>query len=113
MNTLMLRPIRVAYWSLQGMRIGNKTSFSTLHVAWPHQVSIGKECRIEHDVYFHFDGIYRPGPSILIGGGCFIGAGGEFNITERIEIGNHCQIASGSRFIDHNHGTVLGIPIGR
>jgi len=111
-NTLLLHPLRVAYWSLQGMTIGNRVGFSTLHVTWPHQVQIGNDCRIEHDVYFHFDGIYQPGPSIVIGDDCFIGASCEFNITDRIEIGDHCKIASGCRFVDHNHGTQLGYLIG-
>lgn len=84
-----------------------------MHVTWPHQVRIGNGCRIEHDVYFHFDGICQPGPSILIGDGCFIGSSCEFNITQRVEIGSQCQIASGARFIDHNHGTALGTPIGK
>lgn len=113
LSTLAVRPLRLAWWRLQGMRIGKGTSFTTLHVTWPHQVRIGRQCRIEHDVYFHFDGIYSTGPKILIGDGCFIGSGCEFNISERIEIGDHCQIASGARFVDHNHGTRLGELIGR
>jgi acetyltransferase-like isoleucine patch superfamily enzyme len=107
-TTWLLRPLRLAYWSFQGMKIGKGTRFSSLYVTWPHQVSIGRKCRIEHDVYFHFDNIYQPGPSILIGDGCFIGSGCEFNISLRIEIGNYCQIASGTRFVDHNHGTAFG-----
>ena len=111
-NTLVLRPLRVAWWAAQGMTIGQGTGFSKLHVTWPHQVQIGRGCRLEHDIYFHFDGIYQSGPSILIGDGCFLGSNCEFNITNRIEIGNHCQIASGSRFVDHNHGMEPGKLIG-
>lgn len=112
-STVLLRPIRVFWWSLQGMKIGTGTSFSSLHVTWPHQVGIGENCRLEHEVYFHFDGIYQAGPKIVIGDGCFIGSGCEFNITERIEIGNGCNIASGCRFVDHNHGMADGVPIGK
>jgi hypothetical protein len=64
---LIVAPARRTYWRLQDMQIGRGTSFSSLHVSWPHQVSVGSRCRIEHDVYFHFDGVYKPGPSILIG----------------------------------------------
>lgn len=113
LGTLLLRPVRVCWWSVQGMKIGKGTSFSSLRVTWPHQVRIGNQCRIEHDVYFHFDGIYKPGPGITIGNHCFIGAGTEFNISELIEIGDHCQIASGCRFVDHNHGKAPGAPIGK
>jgi acetyltransferase-like isoleucine patch superfamily enzyme len=112
LSTLVLRPMRAAYWSLQGMEIGKGTIFSSLYVTWPHQVRIGNRCIIEHDVYFHFDGIFQPGPSILIGDRCFIGSGCEFNITDRIEIGNYCAIASGCRFVDHNHSTALGVHSG-
>lgn len=110
-SALLVRPIRIFWWSLQGMKIGKGTSFSSLHVTWPHQVQIGRNCRIEHAVYFHFDGIYHTGPRIVIGDGCFIGSGCEFNITERIEIGSNCLIASGCRFVDHNHGTDDGLPM--
>jgi acetyltransferase-like isoleucine patch superfamily enzyme len=34
--------------------------------------------------------------------------GCEFNIDHRIQIGNDCLIASGCRFVDHNHGMNLG-----
>jgi len=111
-GSLLVRPVRRAYWSLQGMRIGKGTTFSSLHVTWPHQVRIGRNCRIEHDVYFHFDGIYSPGPTIVIGDDCFIGSGCEFNITAGIEIGNKVLIASGCRFVDHNHGIAPGLPMG-
>jgi acetyltransferase-like isoleucine patch superfamily enzyme len=106
-SSLLLRPPRLFWWSLQGMKIGKGTSFTSLHATWPHQVLIGNRCRIEHDVYFHFDGIYDAGPRILIGDDCFIGSGCEFNIKERIEVGDHCQIASGCRFVDHNHGIAM------
>ena len=111
-GSLLVRPVRRAYWSLQGMQIGKGAIFSSLHVTWPHQVRIGRNCRIEHDVYFHFDGIYSPGPSIVIGDDCFIGSGCEFNITTGIEIGNKVLIASGCRFVDHNHGIAPGLPMG-
>lgn len=111
-GTPLLRSVRRAFWSLQGMKIGKATSFSFLHVTWPHQVRIGRNCRIEHDVYFHFDGIYCPGPSIIIGDDCFIGSGCEFNISSGIEVGNKVLIASGCRFVDHNHGIAPGLPIG-
>lgn len=111
-GTLLVRPVRRAFWSLQGMRIGKGTSFSFLHVTWPHQVRVGRNCRIEHDVYFHFDGIYCPGPSIIIGDDCFIGSGCEFNISSGIEVGNKVLIASGCRFVDHNHGIAPGLPMG-
>jgi acetyltransferase-like isoleucine patch superfamily enzyme len=32
----------------------------------------------------------------------------KFNISKKITEGDNCLIAAGWRFIDHNHGTMLG-----
>jgi acetyltransferase-like isoleucine patch superfamily enzyme len=93
------------------MHIGEGSALPSIFVTWPHQVSIGANCRIEHSVYFHYDGIYKPGPSITIGDNSFVGCSTEFNISSRIEIGKNCLIASGAVFVDHNHGMRLGIPM--
>lgn len=85
-----------------------------IYVTWPHQVSLGANCRLEHDVYFKFDGIHAPGPSIVVGDRVFLGFGCEFNVRKRIEIGDDCLISSGCKFIDHDHGTERrDIPINR
>jgi acetyltransferase-like isoleucine patch superfamily enzyme len=95
--------LRTIYWRLLGMSIGRKTRIPKIFVTWPHQVSIGNNCLLEHHIYFHFDGIYRPGPSIIIGDHAFIGSGCEFNVRCAVRIGNNCLIASGCKFIDHDH----------
>jgi acetyltransferase-like isoleucine patch superfamily enzyme len=98
-------------YRLQGMAIGKGTGFLKLFVTWPHQVSLGNYCRLEHGIYFHYDGTYSKGPSICIGNNVFIGNNSEFNISEKITIGNNCLIAAGCRFIDHNHGIKKSILI--
>ena len=90
------------------MQIGNGTQIPAMYVTWPHQVSIGNNCILEQDIYFKFDGIHTPGPSILIGNNVFIGAGTEFNIRKKITIGDNCLVASGCRFVDHDHGIDAG-----
>jgi len=95
------------YWRMQGMKIGKKTFLPKVYVTWPNQVSIGDKCSIKHAVYFLYDGKWKKDPSIIIGNNNFIGSSCEFNITKKITIGNDCLIASGSRFIDHNHGVSL------
>ena len=95
---------RTLYWRLLGMRCGAGTLLPKLRVTWPHQVSVGARCILEHDVYFKYDGIWQPGPSITIGDDSFIGTGCEFNIRQGIAIGRHALIASGCRFVDHDHG---------
>lgn len=111
-DTLGIAQFRKIYWRLQGMQVGNETTVPRIRVTWPHQVQIGRRCILEADIYFKFDGICKPGPNILIGDGTFIGRGCEFNISEQVRIGHHCLIASGVKFIDHDHGTELGTFMG-
>ena len=110
-ETLVLGSARRVYWSVQGMRIGKGTHLPKLYISWPHQVEIGHSCRLERGIQFKFDGIWRPGPSILVGDRTFIGAGCEFNIRRQITIGCDCLIAAGTRFVDHDHGTGPESPI--
>ena len=94
---------RASFYRLLGMEIGLGTALPRIYCPWPHQVRLGANCRIEQEVYFHFDGVWKPGPSINIGDECFIGAGCEFNSRLRINVGNKCLIAAGCRFVDHDH----------
>jgi acetyltransferase-like isoleucine patch superfamily enzyme len=96
---------RTAWWRGIGMKIGAGTVLPKVHVTWPHQVSLGQDCRLEHDIYFKYDGVWAPGPSIIIRDRVFLGFGCEFNARRRIEIGADCLIASGCKFIDHDHGS--------
>ena len=86
-----------------GMKIGTGSKLPFMQVTWPHQVALGQHCHLEHGIYFKYDGIWQEGPSIIIRDKVFIGANCEFNITKRIEIGKGSLIASGCKFIDHNH----------
>jgi acetyltransferase-like isoleucine patch superfamily enzyme len=104
----LLRQVRYRF---QGMRIGRGTHIGKLSVSWPHQVELGADCLVENAVIFKFDGPYKPGPSITIGRNVFIGTASEFNITNRLSVGDNTMIASGCRFIDHDHGSRAGIPI--
>jgi acetyltransferase-like isoleucine patch superfamily enzyme len=106
--------LRTACWRALGMHIGRGTTLPRVHVTWPHQVSVGRNCVLEHDVYFKFDGIYRPGPSLKFGDTVFIGAGCEFNIRVGISVGANTLIASGCRFVDHDHGFASrAVPMGQ
>jgi acetyltransferase-like isoleucine patch superfamily enzyme len=96
--------IRKLSLKLLGMQIGSGTVIPKMFISWPHQVSIGNNCQLEHDIYFKYDGIYERGPSIIVKNDVFIGSGCEFNCNCKIEIGSYSNIASGCRFIDHDHG---------
>ena len=103
-STLFIQFFRKLYWRAQGMQIGVAVSLPKFQVTWPHQVYIGNNCKLERDVYFKYDGIWQQGPSIVIGARSFVGAFVEFNIRRNISLGADCLIASGCKFIDHDHG---------
>lgn len=86
------------------MRIGAGIVMPRIRVTWPHQVSLGERCMLEHGICFKYDGPWREGPSIIVGDRVFIGAGCEFNIHEKIVIGDQSMISAGCRFIDTDHG---------
>ncbi|WP_405410822.1 acyltransferase [Maribacter sp. Asnod1-A12] len=96
---------RKTYFRLLGMYIGKNILFPKTKVTWPNRVYIGNNCKLEHNIFFKHDGVWGKGFSIIIDDNVFIGSYCEFNITERIEIGKDSKIASGCRFIDHNHST--------
>jgi acetyltransferase-like isoleucine patch superfamily enzyme len=95
---------RRALLRLIGANIGRRTNVPRIKVTWPHQISIGDDCVLQQDIFFNFDHYWVPGPSILIGNRVFIGSGVEFNIRERVEVGDDTMIASGVKIIDHDHG---------
>lgn len=99
---------RKLWLSAFGMKVGKGTSIPKIIITWPHQVIIGQNCQLEPGIYFKYDGIWKNGPSIIIGDGIFIGSNVEFNIRKQIIIGEYTLIASGTRFIDHDHGINLG-----
>ena len=96
--------MRTLYWKLLGMKIGRGTLLPHIHVTWPHQVSLGARCIIEHGIHFKFDGPWREGPEIVVGDGTFIGTGCEFNCHAGITIGKLSMIAAGCRLVDTDHG---------
>lgn len=105
--------IRTLWWRLLGLRVGAGTLLPKIYITWPHQVSLGAHCTVEHGAYFKYDGIWAPGPRLVIGDHVFVGTGCEFNFKRGITIGSHCLIASGCCFIDHDHQSARrDVPMG-
>lgn len=104
--------LRKWWYLFCGMQIKRGTTIPKIQVTWPHQVSIGENCILEPGIYFKYDGIWSEGPTIIIEDNVFIGSGCEFNSNCGIIIGKLSNIASGCKFIDHDHGIKAGIQIG-
>lgn len=100
--------MRSWWYIFLGMKVGKNTYLPKISLSWPHQVSMGTNTILEKNINFKYDGPWLPGPRIVIGNTVFIGTNCEFNINEGISIGNDSLIASGCKFIDHDHGTNLG-----
>jgi len=100
--------LRGVFYSLLGMEIGKGTKLPVINVTWPNRVKIGSNCAIEKNVFFKHDGIWGASFSIILGNNVFIGTNCEFNIRKLVQIGNDSLIASGCRFIDHDHGVNTG-----
>lgn len=94
-------------YRMMGMDIGSHTYLPKMVCTWPHKISLGDKCLLEHDIIFKHDGIWSSGRSIIIGNNVFIGNHCEFNVRKKVSIGNDCLIASGCKFIDHDHGMKL------
>jgi acetyltransferase-like isoleucine patch superfamily enzyme len=105
--------LRKLWFKALGMKIGEGTVVPKLYITWPHQVILGGNCHLEHDIYFKYDGIWKAGSTIVLGDRVFIGTGCEFNINHGITIGNDALIASGCRFIDHDHSFEFGQPMNK
>ncbi|WP_366844513.1 acyltransferase [Flavobacterium sp.] len=106
-RSVFLSWMRKCFYALLGMKIGKSTNLPKVYLNWPHQVSLGNNCVLESGINFKFDGIWKPGPAIVADDGVFIGNSCEFNISKGIRIGKNTMLASGCKFIDHDHGTSI------
>ena len=96
--------VKLLFLINRGLNVGKNTKLEKCRFTWPNNVSIGEDCNIEEGVYFKCDGPYFEGKTIIIRNNVFVGGGVEFNIRKKIYIESNCLIASGCRFIDHDHG---------
>ena len=104
--------LRVCKYRILGMEVGTDTTLGRgFHASWPQCVTIGKKCLFEPNIVFKIDVKWSLEKRIAIGNNVFIGTGAEFNISHQIKIGDRCLIASGCKFVDHDHGFEQAGPI--
>jgi len=63
-------------------------------------IRLGDNVRLSGKSTFGFSQRHTNDPTLMIGNDVFIGHGCAFDIAERIEIGDHCFVASGVRMAD-------------
>jgi acetyltransferase-like isoleucine patch superfamily enzyme len=111
-----LNVIRKLKYYFFGFKIGRKTFLPKIYFLCHRKllnrnlkmVSIGNNCSLGNNLTFRYAGYTNEIYPIFIGNDVFLGDCCEFNISKKISIGNYSLIASGCKFIDHNHGVVKG-----
>ncbi|MDN3688872.1 acyltransferase [Cyclobacterium jeungdonense] len=99
----LLTRIRVYYYRILGLQIGNGVRLGKIHCEWPGNVQIGNYCDIQNNVIFWIKNPFLKSNVILIGKNVFIGNNCEFNCSNYISVGDNCLIASNTTFVDINH----------
>jgi len=95
--------------ALRGATVGRKAVFGArCRAIRPWGISIGLRASTEDDVLFK---LVDDASRLVIGEYVFIGRGTEFDVMERVVVGDHVLIAPGCFITDHNHGTEPGIRI--
>lgn len=88
--------------ALRGAGLGHKVFLgSRCKVERPWCVRIGNRFVAEDSVYLK---IVADSASLEFGDYVFVGRGSEFDVLERVSVGDHTVIAPGCFVTDHNHG---------
>ena len=94
--------LRARVLAIRGANVGAKTSIGPRCIFQrPHGLCIGERALLEPEVYVK---IVEDTALLEIGDHVFIGRGVEFDLTQRISIGNHALIAPRCFITDHTHG---------
>lgn len=99
-----------------GFKIGKNTLLPKIQFIYHRKflkkdlkmVAIGNSCSLGDNIKINYAGYTEEIYPIAIGNNVFIGDFCEFNISKKIAIGDNSLIASGCKFIDHDHGIVKG-----
>ena len=94
--------LRARVLAIRGANVGAKTSIGPrCIVRRPHGLRIGERALLEPEVYIK---IMEDTALLEIGDHAFIGRGVEFDLMQKISIGNHALIAPRCFITDHTHG---------
>lgn len=101
--------LRARVLSLRGARVGAKTSLGARCIVdRPRGVTLGERVLLEAEVYMK---LVDDAAALEIGSRTFVGRGVEFDVMERISIGEHTLIAPRCFITDHSHGVAAGLRI--
>lgn len=93
--------LRAAFLRLRGARLGGRTRVgASCVIRRPWCLVVGERAQLEHQVYIKAT---SDGADIRLGREVFVGFNCEFDVSERLWIGDHVLIAPGCFITDHGH----------
>jgi len=93
--------MRALMLSLRGAKLGNAVRLGARAVVQrPWCLSVGERSQLEHQLHIKAT---DDSARIELGSAVFVGFNCEFDISEKLSIGNHVLIAPGCFITDHNH----------
>ena len=100
--SLLRGRLRAKILALRGASVKPKSSFGArCKIERPWCVTVGSRFVAEDSVYLK---IVDDNARLDFGDYVFIGRGTEFDVSERVSVGEHTVIAPGCFVTDHNHG---------
>ncbi len=93
--------LRAMWLSMRGANLGSRIRLGKrVHIQRPWCLSIGDRSQLEHQVHIKATNdktIIKMGKEVFVGFNC------EFDISEKLIVGDHVLIAPGCFITDHNH----------
>ena len=94
--------MRARLLALRGARVGSKVSIGTMcRIERPWAIRLGQRSLLEDSVYLK---VVADDASLQFGSYVFVGRGVEFDVQEKVSVGDHSLIAPGCFITDHEHG---------
>jgi len=93
---------RARVLAFRGATVREKVTLGAMcRVERPWCVTLGARCVAEDSIYFK---VVADDAILDFGAYVFIGRGSEFDVQERVSVGDHTLIAPGCFITDHGHG---------
>jgi acetyltransferase-like isoleucine patch superfamily enzyme len=102
-GSLVRDRVRARILALRGATVGRKVRLGAgFKVERPWCLKVGTAFHAEGGVYLK---IVSEDARLEFGDSVFVGRGSEFDVLEKVSVGDHTVIAPGCFITDHNHGT--------
>jgi len=95
--------LRARFLAIRGARVGRKVSVGARCIVLrPGGLELGERCVLEPEAYLK---LVTDSAFLALGADTFVGRGVQFDVAQRITVGEHCLFAPRCFITDHGHGT--------